>query len=246
VPFMQQGFPACPKPSMVPPPPQSVLSYCSVVSSGASSMVPNAYIPGHGHHSSRAPVRIHIHGMFNNSNDHGHSHHSYHHCSHHIHHDEQPHAGLKTYPCPHNRHERCHPLTCDQKTVSQSDLVTRAHASYPLMTNYRQPSSAIDTPRFEPPQPGEILRDRQSLGGGHYLHSFQDSHGRMRYVSKGPGFRFETYGASAENMLKYGCGCWLDGPARRYFRDDGTTVGSSARYTCDSCIRRVDQYSRCC
>ena len=238
VPFMQQGFPTSPMPTVFPPPSQSVLLYCLAASFKVSPMASNAYMSGYSYHLSRAPVQTRVDGKSINSNDLGHH-------SHHIHHHEQFHPRPKTHLCPHNRHERCHALTCNQKTVSHSDLVTRAHASNPPMTNYRQPSSAIDTPRLELPQPDETLRDRQSLDGGHYLHSFQDPNGQMRYVSKGPGFRFETYGVAAENMLKYGCGCWLDGPARRHFRDDGTPVGSSARYTCDSCIQLGDRYLRC-
>lgn len=251
-PFMHQAFPAQQIPIPVPPPPQSVLTYCSASTFGQSWTIPRHAYPhlfgeGHGqHHSSGAPVHIHIHGTNNSNHHHGNSYHSHHHHRHPCRHHTQPHSEVKFYACPHPRHERCHPLTCNQKTVSSSDLVTRAQTTHPPMMNYRQPSSAVDTPRYEPPKPGETPRDRQAMGGGHYLHSFSDAYGRMRYVSKGPGFRFETYGAGADKRLKYGCGCWLDAPARRHFRDDGTAVGSSARYTCDSCIRRGNPYSRCC
>jgi len=248
-PIIGQGYPVYQMPTVIPPPPQTVLTYYSAQAVGDSFTFPHTYLHsyGHNHHqSSQAPVHIHANGPGGSSYCRGNCHHNHHHPTHHLHSHVQSHGDPLTHPCRHTRHEHCHALTCNQKTVSCADLITRAQAEHPPMTKYRSPSSAIDTPGHEVPKPGETLRGRQSLGDGHYLYAFRDSYGRMRYVSKGPGFRFEAYGAGAEKQLKYGCGCWLDAPARRHFRDDGTAIGSNVRYTCDSCIRRGNQYSRYC
>ena len=39
-------------------------------------------------------------------------------------------------------------------------------------------------PAYEPPRPGEYLRERQQIGPDHFLHFFVDEYGRERVVNK--------------------------------------------------------------
>ena len=250
--YTQQGFmpQQMTMPMMIPPPPHSV--YNNYLSGPTYWQRPAPVSYNHMPTTSfvdsrvratdpiqpedlRRPIHIHIH---NNGSNHIGSGRHRHRQRHQSDHSDYSSSLPPRHQCRHTRHENCHSLTCNQKQITASDMVDRAQARHARALDYQPAQNTIDTPRFEAPRVGETLLNRRSLGRDHYLHVFRDGNGHDRYISKGPGFRFETNARNAERMLTYGCGCWLDADANRNFRDDGTTIGSeNARYTCNSCIR---------
>lgn len=62
----------------------------------------------------------------------------------------------------------------------------RSPTPYPSQRERRHSPPGRDwDPSYEPPRPGEYLRERRQLGPDHFVHYFVDQYGRERVVTKG-------------------------------------------------------------
>jgi hypothetical protein len=88
--------------------------------------------------------------------------------------DSTPSPPRRSYS--HSQHERAN----YRYERPRSPSVSRSHSQ----RRFSHPEQDWDA-SYEPPQPGEYLRERRQLGPDHFVHFFTDQYGRERVVTKG-------------------------------------------------------------